>query len=369
MDNARSNVPTQRRTTLVAFLVLLSAVLGLTVLMVLPYVLAVLMGGILALLSQPVLQWLTRHHVPTRVAAALVLLGVVLLLMVPLAFVVTKAIQQGITIGHNLAEGGVSVRALLDHVSGWTPIETLIGSPDAVETQARHWMQSVGVSATATIVGLAAHLPNLLLQLALASIACFFLLVDGHRLRDWLTDKIPIAGDVRVHVVQSFQETATSVIWATLAAAAAQSGVMLLSYLTLGVPAAFLAAGATFLFAWIPLVGSSPVWLTGAIYLYAQDALLKALLMVVLGLLTGLIDNVVRTLILQGRSKMHPLVSLIAVFGGIEMFGLIGIFLGPILAAVLITLLQLWPAVGQRFGLLPSAPGGEVHPRSERSAS
>jgi predicted PurR-regulated permease PerM len=77
----------------------------------------------------------------------------------------------------------------------------------------------------------------------------------------------------------------------------------------------------------------------------------------------------VRPLILQGRSKMHPLVSLVAIFGGIEMFGLIGIFLGPILAAVLIALLQLWPAVGQRFGLLPGAPGGEFHPRSERSAS
>ena len=140
----------------------------------------------------------------------------------------------------------------------------------------------------------------------------------------------------------------------------------MLSYLLLGVPAASLAAGATFLFAWIPLVGSAPVWLTGAIYLYAQDALLQALLMVVLGLLTGLIDNVVRTLILQGRSKMHPLVSLIAVFGGIEMFGILGILLGPILAAVCIALVQLWPAVGQRFGLLPSAQGGEGDPRRRR---
>jgi predicted PurR-regulated permease PerM len=46
-----------------------------------------------------------------------------------------------------------------------------------------------------------------------------------------------------------------------------------------------------------------------------------------------------------------------------------GIFLGPILAAVLIALLQIWPAVGQRFGLLPGATGGALRPRSERSAS
>jgi predicted PurR-regulated permease PerM len=369
VDDLPGRVPAQRRTTLVAFLALLSAVLVITGLMVWPYVLAVTMGGILAVLAQPVWQWLTGHHVPPRVAAAVVVLGVVLVLMAPLAVFVTKAIQQGIAIGQGLAEGGVSLRSLLDHVSGWAPIETLIGSPEAFENQARRWIQSAGTSATATILGLATHLPNLVLQLALASIACFFLLVDGPKLLCWMTDKIPIAADVRVQVVQSFQETAISVIWATLAAAAAQSAVMLLSYLTLGVPAAFLAAGATFLFAWIPLVGSTPVWLAGAIYLYTQDAMLNAILMVGFGLLTGLVDNFVRAMILKGRSKMHPLVSLVAIFGGIEMFGIMGIFLGPILAAVLIALLQSWPEVGQRFGLLPGSTGGEFRPRSERSAS
>jgi predicted PurR-regulated permease PerM len=369
MDHPPGSVPAQRRTTLVAFLVLLISVMVLAVLMVLPYVLAVTMGGILAVLSQPVFQWLTDHHVTPRAAAAVVVLGVVLVIIAPFSFFMTKAIQQGIAIGQGLAEGGVSLRSLLDHVSGWAPIETMIGSPEAFETQARHWMQSAGMGATATILGLAAHLPNIFLQLALASIAGFFLLVDGHRFVCWMTDKIPIAADVQVKVVQSFQETAISVIWATLAAAAAQSAVMLLSYLTLDVPAAFLAAGATFLFAWIPLVGSSPVWLAGAIYLYAQDAMLKAILMVVFGLLAGLVDNFVRPMILQGRSKMHPLVSLVAVFGGIEMFGILGIFLGPILAAVLIALLQIWPEVGYRFGLLSGAKVGEFQPGSDRSAS
>jgi predicted PurR-regulated permease PerM len=366
MDNPPESLPTQRRTTLVAFLALLIAVMVITVLMVLPYVLAVTMGGILALLAQPVLQWLTGHHVTPRVAAAIVVLGVVLVIIAPLAVFVTKVIQQGIAIGQGLAEGGSS---LLDHVSGWAPIETLIGSPEAFEDQARRWIQSAGTSATATILGLAAHLPNIVLQLALASIACFFLLVDGPRLLRWMTDKIPIDADVRVQVVQSFQETAISVIWATVAAAAAQSAVMLLSYLILGVPAAFLAAGATFIGAWIPLVGGTPVWLAGAIYLYVHDAMLKAILMVVCGLMTGLVDNFVRSMILQGRSKMHPLVSLVAIFGGIGMFGIMGVFLGPILAAVLIALLQSWPEVGQRFGLLPDSTGGELRPRSERSAS
>src|SRR4029453_10661031 len=166
-----------------------------------------------AVLAQPVFQWLTGHRVPPRVAGAPVVLGGGLGVMGALAFLWSKGVQQGIAIGQGLAEGGFSLRSLLDHVSGWAPIETMIGSPDAFENQARRWMQSAGTGATATIVGLAAHLPNIVLQLALASIAGFFLLVDGHRLLCWMTDKLPIAADVRVQVVQSFQETAISVIW------------------------------------------------------------------------------------------------------------------------------------------------------------
>ena len=73
MDHPPGSVPAPRRTTLVAFLVLLMAVIAINIFMVLPYVLAVLMGSILAVLAQPVLQWLTGHHVtgvPAELRAA-----------------------------------------------------------------------------------------------------------------------------------------------------------------------------------------------------------------------------------------------------------------------------------------------------------
>ena len=94
MDNPPGSLPAQRRTTLVAFLVAHFAMV-IAALMILPYVLAVTMGGILALLSHPVFQWLKGHHVKPRVAAAVVVLGVVLVLIAPLSFFVTTAIQQG----------------------------------------------------------------------------------------------------------------------------------------------------------------------------------------------------------------------------------------------------------------------------------
>ena len=352
VDTRPSAVRPQNRVTLVTFLALLIIVLAVTLQMVWPYLLAVVMGGILALLGQPIFQKLRHRGVKPKLASILVTLGIIVLVIAPLSAFIIVAVKQGIAVGQRVAENDAfSFQSILQRVSGWGPIESVIGSPESLERQARGWIQRAGSQATALILAVAGNVPNILLQLALASIACFFFLIDGKRFMSWMRGKIPLDSDVREKVVSSFKETAISVIWATLAAAGAQSTMMLVSFLALGVPAAFLAAGATFIFAWIPILGSVPVWITGAIYLYTQGMVAKAAIMIVLGLLTGVVDNFVRPLVLKGRGNMHPLVSLVAIFGGVGMFGILGVFIGPIIAAILISLLQIWPAVGQRFGL------------------
>jgi predicted PurR-regulated permease PerM len=147
---------------------------------------------------------------------------------------------------------------------------------------------------------------------------------------------------------------------------------MFSAYLLLGVPGAFLGAGATFIFAWIPVLGSTPVWVFGTGYLWFQDSPARAVIMLAVGLICSASDNLVRPLILRGRGDMHPLVSLVAIFGGIEMFGIFGVFIGPILAAILMTLFQIWPVIARRFGLMPesatNAPTGAVASARENAA-
>lgn len=351
VDLTQSN---QRRTTLTAFLVLLISAVILTFGMVLPYLIAVVMGAILALLSQPFYRGLIAKGVKPGHSALLITLAILLILIVPVLLFAMKAVQQGIAIGHNVAQGGISFESLWDKIKELGPVTSFIESPEAFESQAREWLQRGGAILTATVLGIAGALPNIILQLALALFTCYFLLLDGKKFMKWMKDKIPLDSDVRAKVAASFKDTAISSIWATLAAAGGQAVLMLVAYLALGVPAAFLAAGATFIFAWIPMVGSAPVWLAGAIYLYTQGSIVKVIIMVILGIVTGIIDNFIRPLVLKGRSNMHPLVSLVAIFGGIGMFGIMGIFVGPIIAAIMIALLQIWPDIGRRFGLFPT---------------
>lgn len=314
---------------------------------------AVIMGGILALLSYPVFRRIRNRRVNPKIAATLVTLGVVLLVIAPITAFVIQAIKQAIALGESIASNGdFTVRSIFERLAALTPIEAVIGSPEQLERQARGWIQGAGKAATGMILAIAANVPNLLLQLALATLACFFFLIDGKKFIGWMHDKVPLEQNVRTNIVSSFQNTAVSIIWATFAAAATQAAVMFMGFWALDVPAPFLAAGATFIFAWIPIVGSVPVWVAGAIYLYTNGSIPKAVTMVAIGLFTGVIDNFVRPLVLKGRGNMHPLVSLVSIFGGVRLFGMIGVFIGPILAAIVISLLQAWPSVARRFGLI-----------------
>src|SRR5690606_4955450 len=105
----------------------------------------------------------------------------------------------------------------------------------------------------------------------------------------------------------------------------------------------------TFVLTWIPLVGSTPVWLVGSVYLWINAGVSRVLAMVVFGMVCGISDNLVRPWVLKGRGDMHPLVSLVSIFGGIKLFGIFGVFFGPILAAAFLSLAQVWPVVAGRF--------------------
>lgn len=350
MPTARAN-RRKNRTTLFTFVVLLVGFLVINFAMVVPYCIAVVMGGILALITRPLYQRLLTKMGP-KFSAGIVTAAITIIIIGPVLLFTALAVDQAIEVGNTLSKSeGFSLPAISHKLLSFKPVRTVVGDEAAMDKQLKTGIQGLGKTISAGLLGAAGLLPDFFIQLILALIACFFLLIDGKRLFAWLKDKIPLDTDIREHIFSSFKETAASTMWATMAAATVQSTIMFLAFLVLSVPATFLAAGATFFLAWVPIIGSAPVWIGGAIYLYAEGSLLKAIVMLGFGLLTSLSDNVVYPLVLKGKADMHPLVGLVAIFGGIQMFGIPGVFIGPILTAILIALLEVWPEVRERFGV------------------
>jgi predicted PurR-regulated permease PerM len=337
------------RAPLFGFLATLLFFVTLAVIMVLPYLEALIVGGIMATLSWRIARRFRRYG--THAAAAIVTLGMIIVVVGPSMTFAALAVKQGIQVFQHVTAQSVSMTDIGEWIMALPGITYFVGDVRELQSFINDSLSSITAAATAWVLRLAATIPGLTLNVVLACLACFFFLADGERFVAWVSPKLPVDVEIFGRLRSTFQDSAISVVWASMAAALVQGLIMLFAYAVLRVPAAFLAFGATFILAWIPVAGCTPVWVVGAGYLYLNGEPTKVAIMIVLGLITGISDNFVRPAVLRGRGEMHPLVSLVAMFGGIHMFGILGVILGPILAALVITLLQVWPTVGARFGL------------------
>jgi predicted PurR-regulated permease PerM len=92
----------------------------------------------------------------------------------------------------------------------------------------------------------------------------------------------------------------------------------------------------------LPVVGTAAVWVPASIYLLATGSWVKAVILAVWGaFVVGTIDNVLRPFLISGRVQMHTLLIFFAVFGGVNVFGFLGLFIGPVILAVALTLLSM----------------------------
>ena len=313
--------------------------------MIYPFALALLMGTIMAVLTRPLHRFLVEKHVWPRPAALLVVLLLFIVITGPLSFFVTVAVRQarGFLDSLGAQQGGLSAAVIVDKVVEHLPFHDQWGDAESLRESVTQTVHSLGHTLGQSVIARVANLPETLLHFLLALAACFFVLVEGPQFLDWILAKAPLSSDARRELVRSFRNSAVSVIWATVAVALIEAAIIAIAFVILGIPGVFLASGATFILSWIPFVHSTPVAAAAMIYLYLQGQTGKLAVMAVFAALAGLADQVTRAVVLKGRQDMHPLLGLLAILGGIRVFGLLGVFVGPIVAAVLVSLLNVLP--------------------------
>ncbi len=347
------------RPTLVTYLLLTALVVVPFLVLLSPYMVSLATGAILAVLCYPLYSRL-RRRLPPWVAALVVTLGVVVLVLAPLSALVVAAVRQGsAAIGHLSSESTPTLDDIVAAARRWVPFIDTFGSPTELRVLLTSGITSVSESASGVVLRRLQAFPEMLLQVVLVVLSTYFSLVDGRRLLSWVGDKLPISRQIRNLLVASFRSATNAVVVASVAAAGAQSAVVFVGFWALGVPSALLAAGLTFVLGWVPAL-AMVVWGAAAIYLYTEGSIPRALMMVGVGLVVGVIDNVVRPLVLRGQETIHPMVSLLAILGGIVCFGVPGVFIGPLIACMAIAVLEIWPAVASYCGIPVSGAGEQV---------
>lgn len=206
-------------------------------------------------------------------------------------------------------------------------------------------LKSLAEPARAMLVGAGKAVGSGLLNLVLATFIAFFFYRDGELLIGSVRRVLGrLAGGLGDELLTTIDNTVTGVVQGMFGTALAQAVVAMTGFVIAGVPAALLLGAATFFLSMVP-VGPPLIWGGATLWLIGQDRIGWAVFMATWGLLViSSIDNVVKPYLISRSSSLPLLLIVLGVFGGIIAFGFIGLFIGPPMLAVGLTLVQMWTA-------------------------
>lgn len=170
--------------------------------------------------------------------------------------------------------------------------------------------------------------------------ALYYLLRDGERLSRYLVRLSPLPDSDDDLILNRLSTAVNSVVKGKILIALAQGVFAGLGLMIFGVPNALLWGLLSTLFALIPPFGTGVVTFPAAIYLYAVAGPFPAIGMIVWGIIGGAIDNIFGPQLMARGTSQHPLGMILAVLGGLALFGPVGVFLGPLILSLFVTLLD-----------------------------
>jgi predicted PurR-regulated permease PerM len=168
----------------------------------------------------------------------------------------------------------------------------------------------------------------------------FFIFREGKSLRRRVAAILPLNSEQVERLFSGIENTIIGTVYGGLVVAAVQGALVGIALWVFNVPSPVLWGAVAAFFALLPLVGTASVWVPAAIYLLATGHYIQAVILAGWGAgVVGTVDNILRPYLISGRVQMHTLLIFFSVFGGVSVFGFLGLFIGPVILAVTMTLL------------------------------
>ena len=204
-------------------------------------------------------------------------------------------------------------------------------------------IEQQGANAASALGSALSATGSFLLQAVMMLIALFFLLAQGEELVTWLDDISPLRPGQTRELLAEFRSVSYSLVVSSVITAGIQALVALIGYYVARVPHPIFFGAVTFMAALIPAVGGSFVCVTAAALLLVTGHPYTALFLAIWGIgVVGLVDNLVKPLLMRGGMQMHGAVVFFSFVGGLAMFGTIGLLLGPVAVSLFLTLIKMY---------------------------
>ncbi|HJS38556.1 MAG TPA: AI-2E family transporter [Burkholderiales bacterium] len=310
-----------------------------------PFFEAILWATILAILFAPV-QWWLRPRLGQRpsLSALVTLLAIVVIVIVPVALVATAFLQELAAAQARFRAGELDINGYLERMLGVLPAwltahlnELGLADLDSLRQRLAGALSKAAqfIAARALVIGENAF--QFILGFFIMLYLLFFLLRDGRGLALRMRDAIPLQAELQTMLAVKFAEVVRATIKGSVVVALVQGALGGLIFWALGIHAAVLWGVVMALLALVPAVGAGLVWAPAALYLLATGEVTRGLVLIAFGVLViGLVDNILRPILVGKSTRMPDYLVLISTLGGISVLGVSGLVTGPLIAALFI---------------------------------
>lgn len=310
-----------------------------------PYYGAVLWGTVIAIVFAPLYRRLLRRMGQRRTLAALATVLIILVMVIlPLTLLVSALIGEAAGLYQRLLSGELNAGQYFEQIVGILPAWAVslldrfeLTNLSEVQRRLTSGLMKGSQFIASQAVNLGQNTFDFIVSLFVMLYLLFFLLRDGDALSARIRDAVPLRAEQQHQLLTKFIIVIRATVKGNIVVALAQGALGGLIFWALGVYSPLLWAALMTILSLLPAVGAGIVWLPVALYLLATGAILKGIILIAYGVLViGLVDNVLRPILVGKDTKMPDYVVLVATLGGIAIFGVNGFVLGPVIAAMFI---------------------------------
>lgn len=318
-----------------SILFIIAALGVLAYLIIRPVLEAVIGALILSYLFMPLYRKLLPAVRNRTLAASLVSAVLILIIVIPTWFLIPIVVQQIFAIfkfSQSIDIGNI-INALFPTASAQFSQQAIV----AISS----FINKVSTAALNGLVGVFLDVPTITLNLFIACFVFFFALRDGDQLREFFVDLSPFSETKERVLVKHFRDITDSVIYGQIIIGLVQGALAGLGFLMFGIKNALVLTILATLLSITPIVGPFIVWIPIAIYLFASGNTNIAFGYLLYNLLiVSTVDNILRSYLVSRRTNLSPAVIFVGMMGGIFVFGVMGLILGPLILAYFLLFLK-----------------------------
>lgn len=313
-----------------------------------PFLIIIAWAMVLSITFYPLNNFLLRFIKRPWLASLITLTIILIIMLGPFSFIIGSLANEITDVYSAIEEKGFEtvtqiqdhprLKALFEEISSYKIFEGFDFRQGAVDS-----LKSIGSLIAAHTTDFFTNAVLLIVNFFMICLTTYYFLVDGNALVNFIKKLLPFSEIQKDRLEQRVRELVVAAIYGGLAVAVAQGVLGGIAFFAFGLPSPVLWGTAMAVFSFIPVIGCAAIWAPAGIYLLLTAGYAKGIGFLVYSVvLIGSIDNVIRPLVIGGRTKLHTLLIFFSVLGGINYLGFLGFVLGPLIAALCLSLLEIY---------------------------